>query len=124
MGLSSQLSHSPAQNSHICSDTAFAQQKERIWIFSIPSLLFLLKIQAIWSKQGHIWFFQDHFNSFQDHCLNCYKSNILASISFRSTQKKAQLLKFKISNTIVSIVSIVHLYEQIWQSVKNTQNLK
>ena len=89
---------------------------------SRPLLLFLLKLQAIQSKQGHIWLFQDHFDSFQDHCTNHCKFNILASIWFKSSQNKVQPLKFKFSNLIVSIVPIVHWEEQIWQSVKTTQN--
>ena len=57
------------------------------------------------------------FDSFQDHCILCilvYIFNIFGAISKRAQAKtSSNTFKFKFSNSIVSIVSIVHPYEQI-----------
>ena len=72
-------------------------------------------------KKGTYWFFQDNLDSFQDHYLNHCKSNISNSIWLISHQNKYQPIKVKFLNLLCSCRSIVILYEQIWQSVKNTQ---
>ena len=87
----------PLQNTAILLNTVNTRQQERILDFiSRPLLLFLLNIQAIWSKQGCIWFFQDHLDSFQDHCIFCINPTFWLLFSSKSKSNRSKHVQIQI----------------------------
>ena len=111
--IGSQLGQIPCIFSHFCSIwLTHGKKKEGSWnSFKTITPIFI-------KYTSNMVIIRDIYGSFKTIAFFCISSTFWLQIQSNQAKTSPNTSKFKFSNSIVSIMPIVHPCEQIWQSVK------